>query len=191
MTVVFWSINPELLVRYFYTPGIPTWFSAITVVSYYGVLNLIPDYISLLETRWMIGVMSRRPSFLKTITILAVDFALTAAIGLAAFLVLDRIHYLFILDLPMATLPQALSVFLPTLRFWTDDGVYQVVYFYSTFLTSAWIWLFAAGGAIIKGVQKVVSLRILDINEKPLRSIGFVCNLVITLIVLSLFIVKH
>ncbi len=65
------------------------------------------------------------------------------------------------------------------------------IFLWSTFLTSAWIWLYVLGGLTVKTLAFVrVGLdhfkRTFDIEHKPLRSIGMVCNLGITLAFLVL-----
>jgi hypothetical protein len=61
------------------------------------------------------------------------------------------------------------------------------VFFYSAFFASVWLWLFAAAGMAIKGMSALgLNLlrvrRVLDIDEKPLRSIGFVGNLLVSIV---------
>ena len=71
-------------------------------------------------------------------------------------------------------------------RFWRgDEGSEYGIYLYTTFVSSVWVWLYAAGGLAVRtcalfGVGLDRFRRLLDIKNHPLRSIGFVCNVGVT-----------
>lgn len=65
------------------------------------------------------------------------------------------------------------------------------IWFYSTFLTSCWVLLYAIAGLMIvvtrylgKGIKRLA--KFLDIDGKPIRSIGFMAMLFVTMIYLVL-----
>jgi hypothetical protein len=70
-----------------------------------------------------------------------------------------------------------------TIRAW---GIPWGIFFYSAFFTSAWIWIYAVSGSVLR-LSEALGLAwrrlrgLLDIENKPLRSIGMVANLLITL----------
>ena len=70
-----------------------------------------------------------------------------------------------------------------------SDSVHVLgVYFYSTFFTSIWVWLYALSGFLVKLLRRVfggitfLKERVFNIEEKPLRSLGYVSVLIVTLI---------
>lgn len=59
------------------------------------------------------------------------------------------------------------------------------IFFYSTFFTSVWVWLYALSGVLLKVLYSVklgmgLSSRIFEVETAPLRSLGMVSNLIIT-----------
>ncbi len=63
------------------------------------------------------------------------------------------------------------------------------VWFYSTFFTSVWVYLYVISGLIVKAGSFIEILgsfirKIFDIDNKPLRSMGYVCMVLVSLIFL-------
>ena len=63
------------------------------------------------------------------------------------------------------------------------------IFFYSTFFTSAWIWLYALSGLALKTAQHIglginCLKNILDIENKPIRSMGIVTIVLVSLLFL-------
>lgn len=61
------------------------------------------------------------------------------------------------------------------------------IWFYSTFLTSFWVWLYAVAAFLVKlgkrlGLGMKVLTKILNVENKPIRSIDFVSSAVITVV---------
>lgn len=76
------------------------------------------------------------------------------------------------------------------LPFWRAGGASTTalfgIFFCSTFITSAWVWLYALGGSVIKAAQYLgfgtaKLKRWLDIEKQPMLSIGYVCMMLVTL----------
>ncbi len=169
------------------------------------VLNVVPDYVSLLETRYMILWMSRQRSSVRHMVLLLIDLAVTAAIG-----------FMFIFGpylLLMGSWPWEVPAFLwesiftlswePFVRQteapFLPEGLFILlalgICFYSSFFTSVWVWLYALSGLAVRVVGYfgigIRGLRgILDIESKPLRSMGFVSIALVSLLFLILPILR-
>ncbi|MFQ6029940.1 MAG: hypothetical protein ACE5Q6_20900 [Dehalococcoidia bacterium] len=185
LTSVFYAIQPDTVHRYFSSTG-----SVILIVL--GVLgvptaNLIPDFISLGETRYILKRMGGNSSRKKILSLLVVDFAITLAIAVALVsvgfilvVILDRLFEYECLGLESETgfcgsllhlyggyLIAAIRLDVPQ----GFNGASLGIFFYSTFVTSVWLWLYALSTFVVKlGWLK----SILDIKDKPLRSLGIV-----------------
>jgi amino acid transporter len=174
-------------------------------------LNLIPDYFSLLETRWIIGLITRQHSTTFVLILLFLDFILTIAIF---FLVATVLLWLFLLLLNFLVilhgktigeeaLAQITITNIPVLfsKSLIKQGIYLKVvsdfpvsigvFLYSTFFTSVWVWLTIIGWFFVRNaarIQTVLSVLqfILPIKTKPMRAIGEVAAMV-TAIVFVLF----
>lgn len=163
-------------------------------------LNTLPDYVSLLETRWVLARMRRTPAPVPTLLLLMLDLLLTTLLIIAFLVVLtifvniafgrDWMRLYWIRKVLSSPLDLAKAYFV----FWRPfSGTPLAPLAYSTYLTSVWIWLYLLGGLALKtthllglGVRWVG--KVFDIKEQPLRSIGLVCNLGITVAFLILLI---
>jgi len=63
------------------------------------------------------------------------------------------------------------------------------LYFYSTFFTSVWVWLYALSGTMVKianylGIGIEYFKRFLDIDKNPFLCIGVVSIIIVSLIYL-------
>ena len=145
------------------------------VLAIGALLNLIPDYMSLLQSRIVIRYMAKKRSSTWIAGLLVLDLVLTAAVVLVAF---------SILALLMDT---AFGAKWNWKRYWdlVADGFLARgwnlfgIFFYSTFFTSVWVWLYALSGFAVSGLAKTQRglnfLRnTLDFENKPLKSMGFV-----------------
>ncbi len=136
-------------------------------VSYGGatlVTNWIPDYLSLIESRYVMGRISRTKVPLERFLWLVLDAALTLGIAFAAicggaFLVLPLIPSNITLEVgcftaSSFTVKDAWTIFLSGLRFQTPPATLNYdaagIYIYSTFLTSLWVWLFLLSGRLVR-----------------------------------------
>lgn len=162
--------------------------------------NFIPDYISLVETRWIVRVLTRHNFsgaiiFAILIADLIVTIFLFFVVGggfVFSLIVLVR-HF-------APTLYPALDLSFADLIVRIYDtlilhGIYLIptgapfsfgVFLYSTLFTSAWIWLFVAGWFVVRNgsrFQKVLAILqfALPIRTKPMRALGEVAALVTAL----------
>jgi hypothetical protein len=166
-----------------------------------SVANFIPDYFSLLLSRYIVRLMAEKPTVRKTVGFLVVDFSLTALLswlGLTfAFTLLIALYALtlheqvalqdFVHSLKTAQIVLLKSGVL-ALGFnqvgAARDRAEPGIFFYSAFFTSLWVWLYVSSGFIVKALSKVFHLwnravPFLNIDKKPLTSMGRVAGLLL------------
>ncbi|MFX1453072.1 MAG: hypothetical protein ACFFCM_19715 [Promethearchaeota archaeon] len=162
-------------------------------------INFIPDYFSLLESRYTIKLMSLKPSIDRITIFLILDFIFTLSIVIITFYFI----YLFIINYSD---PGSINAFkkmgfnkflIFTINLQLIDGeqygnsggiiFFLQPFFFSTFFTSIWVWLFAISGYTVKfleyaGYSINHTLKYLDIDNKPLRSMGLVTIMLVSII---------
>ncbi len=169
----------------------------IFILFFGAILNFIPDYLSLLETRLVINKM-RGKHFFSQINFLFIDILLTIAIFFCSALILlstfttIRIKDFFSIKFIMLLCLTVKDLIL----FWNESSILPSgillltllpIFLYSTFFTSVWVWLYFGSSMIVK-LLRFIGLSInrigfvFDVDEKPLRSLGFVCIIGITII---------
>ena len=143
-----------------------------------AALNLFPDYLSLLETRFVLRRM-RRAGGVGLVGWLALDWLLTTAIFgfgvlfLVVFLVASSGEGLG-RDL-LAEWVQLFWLELPELL--TGGNEFLSFYLWTTYLISIWLWLYALSGLIVRSARAVPSVRdTLNIEDRPLYSMGLVAG---------------
>ena len=153
-------------------------------------LNIIPDYLSLLETRYLLKIMRNRQSFLLTIALLLIDvFATMFIFVFVGILPILLLFFGFFGESGVIPSPELFLKSLTPGGSLFDDlvlGTPFSTFFYSTFFTSFWIWLYVSSGLILKIVTipaKGLAFlqRHLNIDEMPIRAMGFTLLLLITL----------
>lgn len=159
------------------------------IFSYDGIIdlvetgfwsNVLPDFISLIETRYVLGLMRRTNSGIVQLALIALDFVLTSSIALlTAHVVLSVIWF----DSPFSW-KWSLSAILghPT-DFHENHRWLSIII--PAFLTSIWLWLYALSGFLLRGAYKFdMGFKLfnskLDIEKKPLQSIGIVSATLLT-----------
>ncbi|MBM3603922.1 MAG: hypothetical protein FJX25_03995 [Alphaproteobacteria bacterium] len=121
------------------------------------MVNIVADYISLIETRWLLGRFQRVRSVAGQAVLLLADLIFTGAI---IFLLLAAYSYLVTGEVPPPI--EVLALF----------SVYSI-YFYSTFLTSVWAWLYCVSSWFVRLYTQAKLNRILDV-AKPVQQIALV-----------------
>lgn len=153
----------------------------VILLGFGGLFNVLPDYLSLLETRALLRLMGGRGGRAARIAaILIVDAIATCLIIWAGYIFVSltigvtqgnwnwSIAWMWVLD-----------NFWPTFTFsGSDSGVFSV-FFYSTFFTSVWLWLYALAYGVMLAARKVGPVFrflqwLLPLEAKPLRSLGLV-----------------
>ncbi len=129
--------------------GLEFWDVALIGVA----VNLIADYLSLLETRTLLGVLPRLRNPVLHLLILIVDLIVSAAIILTVIWLVQRYE-----------------IFINQEANWLEVGLAFSVYtapFYSTFVTSVWSWGFVLSSALLRLVKHLRLSDWLDVEGRP------------------------
>jgi hypothetical protein len=152
--------------------------AALAIFFASAICNLIPDYLALLETRLVLRWMSRTSSSLAHVGYLLVDIiiiGLTSVLGIFLFALFMR----------------AELGGLATRQFSIEDvfDLYRGfgIWFYASFFTSVWLWLFALSSLLAKLLNSTGKLfdkvkNVLDFEKKPLQCLGWIVVMLITCI---------
>jgi len=159
--------------------------------------SLIPDYLSLLETRLILGRLSQGGS---TFAWLVLDTVATTILAGSVYLIFVGVNEGAGRLLPalqqLATFQISVSVGnTVTERGVITESIYAMPmapFFYATFFTSAWLWMFAAASFLVRTLSTVLDritrLRsLLDVREKPGRSLGLAAVVLVTMGYLGAF----
>jgi len=155
-------------------------------------INLIADYISILETRFILLQLTKTKSKSKTVFLLLFDIVLTLFIFFIFGFIFLKLFYIpniwgeaqgkplfkLIKDNVLSTLTLSVSKngFLP-----------HGVLFYTNFFTSIWLYLYLIGSGIVKLILKIASYfvkfpKFFNVIEKPFTTIGYFLMLLITIL---------
>jgi hypothetical protein len=161
--------------------------------------NVVPDYLSLLKSRRILKLMGGA-SLLGLIGYLSLDLLLT--ITLATFS-LYTIGYVFFLIEYWGVMYEQTHGFVATMFFQVHVLLSDLrdhqnsfrgfwpIWFYPAFFTSVWIWLYAGSGFLLKAARRLdLGFRKLDIEQKPLSSIGLVAGVTVAVLYWSAVIVS-
>jgi hypothetical protein len=161
-------------------------FSMIFILAFF--LNLVPDYISLLETRWIFRKVAHA-GMKELIVLLVLDVIITGGIfvcGIAIILILissingDPAGVVELVD----RLPEILSELI--LFRTVDNSPAFGIFFYSTYFTSVWLYLFISASIATKILYSLGRtgnqvLALLKVEEKPFNSMGLLLIGLLTL----------
>ncbi|MEM1437149.1 MAG: hypothetical protein AAGG11_24090 [Pseudomonadota bacterium] len=137
-----------------------------------AMANAIPDYLSTMETRAVLGHMNNRGSLLR---FLAVDTVFTSAVVMAWLFILFISVRGAIISLPdMADF--VIASFNPEHRSFV--GIPALII--TTYTTSIWVWLYLVGSWFLRVSRRLRVL--LRFDERPIESIGFVSALLVTVL---------
>ena len=174
------------------------WFFVIILVA-----NVIPDYFSLLETRFVLRFAQGSSALNKT-AVLLLDFIITLWIALISVslgvstVLASTANGLVVSALlsPRVLLSAVnpLELYLSA-RILNEPGV-APLWFYPAFFTSIWLWLYAGSGFILKAARKFDIgfdwfSRHFDIEKKPLQSIGLVAGAIVAVVYWAVVVVHH
>ena len=127
------------------------------------MINLVPDYISLLETRWLLERFAKVNSFFTQVLLLIADLLFSAAIVWIAIALFSLVR-----DGRAPSPVELIALF----------NVYAV-FFYSTFLTSLWAWVYCLSAWFIKLFSKLGLGKVLDVDGAPVRQLALVGSLLL------------
>ena len=122
------------------------------------MVNIVADYLSLIETRWLLERFRTVRSVAGQAALLVADLVFTGAIVLALLYAFSR--------LVLGEAPRAIDVL-------ALFSVYSI-FFYSTFLTSIWAWLHCASAWFVRLFTRLGLGHILDVQQKPVHQIALV-----------------
>jgi hypothetical protein len=145
-------------------------------VFFVVLLNLVPDYLSLLVSRQIVRLMALNPTTARVLDLLVLDTFLTAV---AAFIPITCYICVLIIFYPTVPVP---GTFLRALGGNIHAKYLGSVCFYGSFFTSVWVWLYVISILLIKVVHKLRPLWLrllpyLDIEKKPMQAIGRIAGI--------------
>jgi len=191
-----------LLIWYFIHPNqikdfwISEQFYRRTALLFSGILlvNILADYFSLLETRFMLKYLSKNYSKGRLIQVIILDIIFTFLIFIIITLLYFKCIYFRYLVLDIAEEGAIRYIFSSEVVYATlcfdvieKDWFSTSPVFYSVFFTSIWLWVYAISGFFIKLFHIVkhnfsLSIIFFDIEQKPFYYISFVAIMVESLI---------
>lgn len=142
------------------------------------VSNVVPDYVSLLETRYIFSLVQRTRSSALQFVGVFVDLILTTLISLlTAHIILSIVWELSWSWTPSAILNHPLDY---------HQQARWLTIMIPAFLTSIWLWLYAGSGLILKAARRFdIGFgwfnRRFDIEKKPLQCVGLVAGAIVAL----------
>ncbi|HUP22220.1 MAG TPA: hypothetical protein VNB06_04700 [Thermoanaerobaculia bacterium] len=205
------------------------------VLALAAALNLIPDFLSLWQTRKVMGWAGR----VSPVTLLGIDFLFTVIISSTVMFGVGRSAFYYdpaylevgvdveagrdverpsraatalahfgelvtfapgVGNTTLPLVPTRLTDFEgyrgqdasrpPVIGFpqrWRPQGLPPAIFFYSAFFTSILLWLYAASTLVSRVLLKMNSgvgflLRVSDVERQPLRSMGFVSVVIMSLL---------
>ncbi len=147
VTLLWMLFDPVLDLLHLRTENaMPVW----SVLALGAAINILPDYLSLWETRWLLQKFAAVRSVFGQLLVLFADALITGAIifwGINA--------YLWLAGEPPVSLGRMLFVY---------DS--YAIFFWSTFFTSIWAWLYALSVWVMRLSSGVLD-RVLDVENKP------------------------
>jgi hypothetical protein len=140
---------------------------------------IIPGYIALMETRFVLSLMKRTTSGFLWAALLVLDLALTLLVGSISRYFIISYDYAMLSSLEAGHLTLGSFLLSSPLSIAPRNITWDVIILLPLLLTSAWLWLHAASGLLLSGVHRFdVGFqwfnRRFDIEKKPLQSIGLV-----------------
>ena len=196
VSLLWWILRPADFTSFLHGGGLHDgwWILLLSLL----ITNVIPDYFSLLESRYVIKRISQSSSYFQVVLWLLGDLIITATIAIVSFSIfiafyteyllgwfseglwkefLNGIDLIFELGIPLKPIE--------------DGDITPGLFFYSTFFTSTWVILHSLSMFLIK-ISNVVGhftskLKvILNIDEKPFLSVAIVMIIILTVVHLAM-----
>ena len=170
MTVVWVVLNPSSCQQFSLYKGTDT-FRMIFILAL--VFNLVPDYISLLETRWILRKVAHT-GMKEMIVLLVLDVILT---GVIFFSGVGIIFLKYCVDTGDCVGVCTLLEFLNAFILFRGSEIQFGIFFYSTYFTSVWLYLFIAASIATKFLYSLGRtgnqvLALLKVEDKTFDSMG-------------------
>ena len=159
------------------------------------ILNLVPDYLSLLQTRLIVAKIKTQPK--NNAIWLLIDLILTSIIAISVWLILFLVRSFFVYSLTddsVGNFDELWATFEMILPLENDDSPdvpSPGVVFYSTFFTSVWLWLYMISGMLTQLSNSVNNVfgfinRFFFRDDQPFISLGAISIVLITCLYLML-----
>jgi hypothetical protein len=145
--------------------------------------NVLPDFLSLLESRYILGFMRRTMAGSRLIGWVFLDAIITSGIGLAVSHVV--LSYFWVSENPTQwswTVAAIREHFVDSRQ--VNRTLSLVI---PAFFTSIWLWLYAGSGLLLIAARRFDLgfdwfNRKFDIEKKPLQSIGLVAGAIVAVV---------
>ncbi|MZH02808.1 MAG: sel1 repeat family protein, partial [Nitrospinae bacterium] len=121
-------------------------------------INIIPDYLSLFETRWLLKRFDQVKSFIGQLGVLVADAVVTGSI---IWFAINAFRWS--MGEPSLAAIEILALF----------SVFSL-FFYSTFLTSVWAWVFCLSTWFMRLFSRTSLNKVLDVETKPEAQVALV-----------------
>lgn len=170
--------------------------------------NAIPDYISLLKTRYLLNALRHTERSQPLLPLL--DILLTIIMSFLSLLflgLLDPDTLGRILSLVYSWMPPSQTPYMITIPTFAFDhplsnmrqlltGAWGIVFFYPALWTAAWTVLYAGSGFLLKFARRFDLgfdwfNRKFDIEKKPLSAIGLVAGSLVAMLYWSWALFRH
>ena len=139
------------------------------VLAFALMVNVVADYISLLQTRWVLQRMSREQHVIFYFLWLALDFIVSALIIWIAIGA-----YSFIRGEPPPSLIELTALF----------SIYSM-FFYSSFVTSVWAIFFALATALLRLFTRAGLNRVLDVEHEPANQVALTISSLVAIVMIT------
>lgn len=167
-------------------------------------INCVPDYFSLLFSRFIVRQMAKRPTRVRVFVLLIVDSVVSVAIAIAAIGMiapyLDVYGVVGASDLYAHSFSEQVSMFVFVLGTYVRElmdpggwGPFLRLYLFASMFTSVWVWLYVAGSVATRIIHSaralwVKVLPVLSIEDKPMQAIGRVAGVLAALTYLAILV---
>jgi len=179
--------------------------SLISLLVVTTALNLIPDYLSLLKTRYIIQQMRGLRSRGRIVALFALDLFATGCLAIGAYIGLmsgavaiakatgHQAYFGHVLALVLDIVRTGnlgyIHIWSPSREVTTitlETGIPIAIWFWAAFFTSLWAGLYVLTSAAVSlshtlGIGVAAVRYFLDIEKKPLTSLGYVAMLFVSI----------
>lgn len=178
ITIMWVVLDPISCKRFFSSEGVYGIFSILFAAL---MLNLVPDYLSLLETRLILRRVAHAGAK-SLIVVMILDVIITGGIFVCWFVAIASILSLVTGGQVGVEVDVLLEFLSRCILFRVERGLPPLtlgIFFYSTYFTSVWLHLFIVSGVATKLLYSLGRIgnwvmALLDIEGKPFQSMGLI-----------------
>jgi len=135
-----------------------------------AAINIVPDYLSLFETRWLLKKFENVQSFWGQLMVLIADAIFSGAIIWGSISLFRVLHG----DAPLSVV-EVIAAF----------SIYAL-FFYSTFVTSLWAWLYCLSTWLMRIFSRSYLKDLMNTEHEPVTQVTFVSSVIIFVVSLTL-----